>query len=185
MGRDAVLAAVEATRGVVTTNTNLGIDAVAGPLGGRAHGRRARHGVETVLAATTIDDARDVYRAIQLAQPGGLGEVADQDIRDEPTITLREVMALAADRDLIARQYVNGFREVLDEALPSAARVAQRWSITRNRDRRPPLCVLLARHPDSLIARKFGLSSSGRRLSAGGRVAASRLARSRPDTPRL
>ena len=33
-------------------------------------------------------------------------------------MTLREAMALAADRDLVARQYANGFREVLHEALP-------------------------------------------------------------------
>ena len=32
-------------------------------------------GVERVLAATTIEDARDVYRAIRLAAPGGLGQV--------------------------------------------------------------------------------------------------------------
>ena len=69
--------------------------------------------------ATTIDDARQVYRAIRLAQPGGLGEVSDQDIAREPTITLRAVMRMAADRDLIARQYANGFREVLGEALPA------------------------------------------------------------------
>ena len=44
----------------------------------------------------------------------GLGRVAEQDIRDEPTGTLREVMVLAADRDLVARQYADAFRAVFD-----------------------------------------------------------------------
>ena len=43
----------------------------------------------------------------------------EQDLADEPTATLQEVMVLAADRDLVARQYANGFREVLYEALPA------------------------------------------------------------------
>ena len=33
-------------------------------------------------------------------------------------MTLRDVMRLAADRDLVARQYANGFPRVLGEALP-------------------------------------------------------------------
>ena len=37
-------------------------------------------------------------------------------------MTLRAVMTLAAERDLIARQYANGFREVLGEALPALRR---------------------------------------------------------------
>jgi len=48
-----------------------------------------------------------ILEAIRLANPGGLGRVSQQDVHDEPTQGLREVMALAADRDLIARQYVN------------------------------------------------------------------------------
>jgi triphosphoribosyl-dephospho-CoA synthase len=100
-------------------------------------------------------DAALVYRAIRLAQPGGLGEVPEQDIASEPTMTLRAAMALAADRDLIARQYANGFREVLDEALPDF-----RQSVQSGQSLETAVIAaylnLLARHPDSLIARKFG-----------------------------
>ena len=48
-----------------------------------------------------------------------MGNVPDQDVADEPTLRLLDVMRLAADRDMIARQYAGGFREVLSEALPS------------------------------------------------------------------
>ena len=110
-----------------------------------------------------------VYRAIRLAQPGGLGEVSDQDIACEPTITLRAAMALAADRDLVARQYANGFREVLDEALP-----VLRESLHAGQSLESAIVAtylnLLARHPDSLIARKYGHSSGCRGLAACGRA---------------
>ena len=90
------------------------------PLAAVPQGVNLADGIEEILSATTVDDARQVYRAIRLAQPGGLGEVSDQDVAREPTITLRAVMSMAAERDLIARQYTNGFREVLGEALPDA-----------------------------------------------------------------
>jgi HEAT repeat protein len=62
------------------------------------HGPLAKDEARRVLAATTVDDARDVYAAIRLAAPGGLGTVDDQDIADEPTQTLLDVMRLAAGR---------------------------------------------------------------------------------------
>ena len=115
----AVLAAVEATRRVVSTNTNLGMILLLAPLAAVPSGTDLASGVERVLAGTTVDDARKVYRAIRLASPGGMGRAAEQDVADEPTVTLREAMALAADRDLVARQYAGGYREVLHEALPA------------------------------------------------------------------
>ena len=125
-----VLAAIEATRRVVDTNTNLGIVLLLAPLAAVPGAVDLASGIEKVLAATTVDDARHVYRGIRLARPGGLGAVSDQDVASEPTVTLREAMAMAADRDSIARQFTNGFREVFGEALPALAKRsgrAGRW----------------------------------------------------------
>jgi triphosphoribosyl-dephospho-CoA synthase len=151
----AVLEAIEATRRVVGTNTNLGIVLLLAPLAAVPAPVRLDAGIEDVLAATTVDDARHVYRAIRLAQPGGLGTVPDQDVAREPTITLREAMGMAMDRDLIARQYVHGFREVLGEAVP-----ALRQSLEGGWPVETAIVAtglrLLANYPDSLIARKYG-----------------------------
>ncbi len=117
----AVVAAIEATRKVVRTNTNLGIVLLLAPLAAVPAGIDLADGIESVLAATTVEDARQVYRAIRLAQAGGLGEVRDQDVTTEPTISLRAAMDLAANRDSIALQYANGFREVLREVEPVIA----------------------------------------------------------------
>jgi triphosphoribosyl-dephospho-CoA synthase len=72
-----------------------------------------------VLDALSIDDARLAYRAIRLAEPGGLGTAAAQDVAAEPSVTLREAMRLASGRDLVARQYADGFAEVFGVALPA------------------------------------------------------------------
>ena len=65
-------------------------------------------------------------------------------------------MALAAERDLIARQYANGFREVLGDALPAIRRT--RCNAGRPLETAIVSCLfeLLAQHPDSLIERKYG-----------------------------
>jgi triphosphoribosyl-dephospho-CoA synthase len=151
----AVLGAIEATRRVVSTNTNLGIVLLLSPLAAVADGADLAEGVEDVLAATTVEDASDVYSAIRLAQPGGLGDVADQDVARVPTMTLRAVMALAAERDSIARQYANGYQQVLGEALP-----ALRASLDAGLPLETAIIFsylkLLARYQDSLIARKYG-----------------------------
>jgi triphosphoribosyl-dephospho-CoA synthase len=152
----AVLAAIESTRRVVRTNTNLGMILLLAPLAAVPTGTDLAEGVERVLAATTVDDCRKVYRAIRLASPGGLGSADDQDVAHEPTVTLREAMTLAADRDLVARQYSGGYHEVLREALP-ALRTALRRGEPVEIASVSSYLDLLSRHPDSLIARKFGL----------------------------
>ena len=155
----AVLAAVKATRQVVTTNTNLGMILLLAPLAAVPEEISLADGIEPILAATTIDDARAVYQAIRLAAPGGLGRVKHQDVAREPAVTLREAMALAADRDLVARQYANGFQQVLHEALP-----ALQGSL-RDDPRLETAVVaaslqMLARHHDSLIVRKAGRAAA-------------------------
>lgn len=169
----AVERAVEATRQMVSTNTNLGIVLLLAPLAAVPPEVDLREGVASVLASTTVEDSRAVYRAIRLAQPGGMGSVPDQDVADEPTRPLREVMALAADRDLVARQYADGFREVFEEALPALLE-----SLASGHEIETAIVTayltLLSRHPDSLIARKAGIEAAaevsrraGELLSAG------------------
>ena len=152
-----VLQCVQATRSVVSTNTNLGIVLLLGPLAAVPDGIDLAEGVEKVLALTTVADASAVYRAIRLAQPGGLGEVAEEDINLEPTLSLRGVMALAASRDTIALQYANGFREVLRDELPAFIE-AQQAGLPLETAIITLYLQILARHPDSLILRKHGAS---------------------------
>jgi triphosphoribosyl-dephospho-CoA synthase len=150
-----ILDAVRATRLVARTNTNLGIILLLSPLAAVSPGEPLRDGLLRVLERLDVADARAAYEAIRLANPGGLGRVAEQDVHDEPTQGLREAMALAADRDLIARQYANGFEQVFDEGVP-ALRQALEHGATLERAIIACHLHLMARHPDTLIARKCG-----------------------------
>jgi triphosphoribosyl-dephospho-CoA synthase len=154
-----VLDCIRATRCVASTNTNLGIVLLLAPLAAVAPDQDVRSGVEAVLAALNGEDSRDVYAAIRLAKPGGLGRVPEEDVHAEPTRPLREIMALAADRDLVARQYADGFREVLDEGVPA---LLETWKRSGRMESAIIGCQLrlLASHPDSLIARKIGLAAA-------------------------
>jgi|694.fasta_scaffold93286_2 triphosphoribosyl-dephospho-CoA synthase len=152
---ETILQAVQATRSVVGHNTNLGIILLIAPLAAVPPEQSLFDGVTEILRRTTVDDSQSVYRAIRLAQPAGLGEVEDQDLQSEPSLTLQECMRLAADRDLIAAQYANGFQQVLNcglEWLREAASISHSqqqqivWLAVR----------IMSEFGDSLIARKCG-----------------------------
>jgi triphosphoribosyl-dephospho-CoA synthase len=150
-----VWSGVEETRKVTRTNTNLGILLLLAPLAKASWSFGWRAGVRQVLEQLTVVDALGVYGAIGLANPGGLGTVAEQDVHQPPTQTLRQVMTLAADRDLIARQYANGFQEVFQAGVPALKRGLQETGALEDAIIGCHL-HLLAHYPDSLIARKCG-----------------------------
>jgi triphosphoribosyl-dephospho-CoA synthase len=151
-----ILRAMRATQQVVSTNTNLGIVLLLAPLAVVPSRTGLREGLSAVLDGLDVEDSRAVFEAIRLANPTGLGQVENQDVRDEPTLPLREVMTLAAERDLVARQYTNGFREVFDDGVPALVEGIEK---TRCLEDAIVHChlTLLAKHPDSLIARKRGI----------------------------
>ena len=69
-----------------------------------------RASIESVLAALDLSDAQAAYRAIARASPGGLGTAPEEDVRQPPAAcALRAAMALAAERDRIARLYRDGY----------------------------------------------------------------------------
>jgi triphosphoribosyl-dephospho-CoA synthase len=106
----AVLEAVKATVAETRTNVNLGICLLIAPLAAAPRHERLRLGTKCILSALTVDDARLVYQAIRIANPGGLGDSSEQDVRDEPTQPLVEIMRIAAERDSIAAEYAGHFQ---------------------------------------------------------------------------
>lgn len=166
-----VLSAVRAVRQVVSHNTNLGIILLIAPMAAVPMVQSLAEGIESVLAGLTVHDSSDVYAAIRLAAPGGLGSAEDQDVTSEPSQPLRECMRLAADRDLIAAQYAGGFREVL-----GIGREWLREAAGRTSDQRQQVVALalrlLAEFGDSLIARKCGPGLSEQAAQLAGRVLA-------------
>jgi triphosphoribosyl-dephospho-CoA synthase len=97
--------AVEATLKVAGQNTNLGIILLCAPLAAAAEAEDAplRPALARVLDRLDRADAADVFSAIAAANPGGLGHAPRHDVNAPATVSLREAMAEAADRDRIAR----------------------------------------------------------------------------------
>ena len=166
---ETVRLAIEATARWSRSNANLGIVLLLAPIARAAFSTRyspkpsgersttdeLREAVHCVLDATTVDDAREVYAAIRLAAPGGLGRVTDQDVAHAPTVTLVEAMRLASGRDAVAREYATGFEVTFGIGVPALAR-ARGDGLGWNDAIVETFLTLLAAAPDTHIARRSG-----------------------------
>ncbi|CAD5372169.1 Triphosphoribosyl-dephospho-CoA protein [Rubrivivax sp. A210] len=166
-------AAVAASWAAAGCNTNLGIVLLAAPvalaaerLPGHATAATLREAIAAVLAGLTVADARAAYRGIAQAKPGGLGRARSQDVNEPPSLDLRAAMALAAERDLIARHYRDGYGalfELLETVLPRGwmpgeAPVGMACDAATVGAVQSLYLRLLSRDPDSHIVRKHGLA---------------------------
>lgn len=161
LGR-TILEAVTAARSAADTNANLGIILLTAPLAAVPDGEPlAAVAVDRVLARLGAADAADVYEAISLARPGGMGRVDRDDVAGPPPADLRAAMQAAADRDQIARLWAEGFEPlfagpVVDLAAGVDAGMPLLEAIVDCHLRQ------LAREPDSLISRKHGAETAAR-----------------------
>jgi triphosphoribosyl-dephospho-CoA synthase len=208
--------AVEATARWTGCNTNLGIVLLLAPLARAAitgvgdhssgtlsstlsstnHPRpHLRDAVRRVLDETDVQDARDVYAAIRLASPGGLGLAESQDVADEPTVSLVEAMRLGAHRDGVAREYATAFETTFGLGVPVLEQ-ARGDGLPWDDAVVETFLKLLAEAPDTHVARRGGeatakaVSERARRVlraggvrSAAGRSAIDEMDRAIRDAP--
>ncbi|AMV32961.1 ATP:dephospho-CoA triphosphoribosyl transferase [Pirellula sp. SH-Sr6A] len=166
---DAVLQCTRAMLESVDCNTSLGTILLVAPLiksfartlhAANAHGVSSEHWQrlldEDVLQRLSSEDSRDVYEAIRLCSPGGLGATAEMDIASSPPVRLLDAMAFASSYDDVALQYVSRFElcfalaHRLSILSPGGDYAGTLDAITLLQ------LELLAARPDSLIARKGG-----------------------------
>jgi triphosphoribosyl-dephospho-CoA synthase len=164
---EMIRAGADHTKTLAGVNTNVGILLMLAPLAKAAsQGDPAdlRASLSRVLAELTVEDSRLAFASIVKAAPHGMDTVEEGDIRDtEVTITLREAMGLARDRDTLAAQYVTDFglvfqgrdelKRLLDEGRPLSQAVVQTY------------LTILASVPDTDIARKTDMDTA-RSISA-------------------
>jgi triphosphoribosyl-dephospho-CoA synthase len=126
-----------------------------------------RKNLKLVVGSTTPEDAVDVYEAIKIANPSGLGKAPDLDINDptaierirDEKISLLEVFKIAEKYDTICSEWVNNYPVTFDLAFPSL--------IDRLRNSPDPSVAIvqtflhvLAEVPDTFIARKTSLEKA-------------------------
>jgi triphosphoribosyl-dephospho-CoA synthase len=155
--------AVEDTARWSRRNTNLGIILLLAPLATAAclPSGTLRERLRRVLADTTVADAEETYAAIRRARPGGLGQSPSEDVARPPTVTLRQAMRLAAERDTVAREYVTDFAVTFDVGAP-AIRAARSAGLTWRDATVEGYLALLAAVPDTHVARKLGFDEATR-----------------------
>ena len=173
----AILEAVHHVHREVGVNTNLGIALLIAPLAAVAPSIPLSKGIPRVLESLSRHDTNCIYEAIRVANPGGLGQVEEGDVRGAPNLSIMEAMRLAEDRDLIAWQYTHSFETVVGEPRDEFVRRVQSGTAWETAVIELQLS-LLQHHPDSLIARKCGRKVA---LNAS-QTAAQVIARGGPQT---
>jgi triphosphoribosyl-dephospho-CoA synthase len=126
-----------------------------------------RKNLKLVVESTTPEDAVDVYEAIRIANPSGLGKAPDLDINDptaterirDEKISLLEVFKIAEKYDTICSEWVKNYPVTFDLAYPSLID-----QLRNSPD--PGLAIVqtfmevLAEVPDTFIARKTSLEKA-------------------------
>ena len=152
----SILDAVRAVQLQVGKNTNLGIVLLLAPLAAVKNQHSLCEELPAILDALNIEDSQRIYEAINLAHPGGMSHVDDQDLSTAPSQNVKQVMELAGQHDMIARQYASNFQDVLGFGLE---RLAHWWSVSDG-NRNQAIVGLhldwMAHYSDTLIQRKCG-----------------------------
>lgn len=158
---ETILTSVKQTRLAVGTNTNLGIILLLTPLAKILKQEKVRSldqsSVHEFMTTLGGSDGSDVFEAIRIAKPGGIGSSDRMDVQSVRTapVDLLQAMEFAKDRDSIARQYVTGFQTVFEvgisklrEGIKLFPELSQAIVFTH--------VAMMANEPDSLIGRKCG-----------------------------
>lgn len=128
---------------------------------------KLRSNIRLIVESTTALDAVDVYEAINLANPGGLGKTAEFDVNDpeskqkilDENVTLYNVFKLASSYDSIANEWVNNYALTFDLGYPYFIREFQQTKDV-NISTVHTFLKILSEVPDTLIARKAGMNVS-------------------------
>jgi triphosphoribosyl-dephospho-CoA synthase len=124
---------------------------------------RMRENLKLIVEATTPEDAVNVYEAIKIANPSGLGAAPDLDINDpkstkkilDQKISLYEVFKIAEKYDTVCSEWVNNYPITFDVALPALNKGLEKDGTPEDAIVHTFLEVLVEQ-PDTLIARKAG-----------------------------
>ena len=161
-----ILEAVSETDRWIKNNTNLGIVMMITPIAAAAAVSDGfddiRENVKLLMSNTSVDDACDLYDAINIADAGGMGDQdeydvasdnAKQELRDNNQ-TMYDVLKISAPWDMLAREMTSDMPAVFEIGYPT-------YHELKNEKSKNESCVLtfltiLSQVPDTLISRKYG-----------------------------
>ena len=161
-----ILEAVAETDRWIKNNTNLGIVMMTMPIAMAAaisdDFDEIRPNVVKLMANTSVDDACDLYDAINIADAGGMGDQDEYDVASdnakqelrENNQTMYDVLKISAPWDMLAREMTSDMPAVFEIGYPVYHELKDEKSMS-------DACLLtfltiLSQVPDTLISRKYG-----------------------------
>lgn len=154
-------------------NTNLGIVLLLTPLAaaagltlakeGKIEMKKLRANLSNVLKSTTSEDALNVYDAILIANPEGLGKVDELDLKNETSkkrikeeqISLYEIMDISSRWDNISREWITDMQITFEFGYPLVKKL---YGKTKNMNTTTVQSFLeiLSKYPDTYVQRIHG-----------------------------
>jgi len=127
---------------------------------------KLRKNLKLVVESTTPEDAVNVYEAIKIANPSGLGKAPRLDVNDPESTnrilaektSLFEIFKIAEKYDAICSEWVNGYPVTFDVAYPHLTKQLENKDL--NEAIIQVFLEVLAEYPDTFIARKTSLEKA-------------------------
>ncbi len=167
---ELILDAVTETNKWVANNTNLGIIMMLTPLSAAAAMSddffHLRTNFTKIMAFTTPQDAVNLYKAIALADAGGMGEREDLDVTSnqsqiellENKINMFDILKISAEWDLLASELTTSMPVTFETGFPTFKRILNNYGM--NSATVQTFLTILSQFPDTLISRKYGLEKA-------------------------
>jgi triphosphoribosyl-dephospho-CoA synthase len=136
---------------------------------------RLRENLRLAVESTTAEDAVNLYEAIDVAKPSGLGGAPDLDVTNplsktrllEDDVSLFDVFKIAEDYDEICSEWVRNYPITFDLAYPYLTAQLERGDL--NTAVVHTFLRILSVHPDTFIARKAGVEKA-REVSSDAKI---------------
>jgi len=124
---------------------------------------KLRKNINSVVKATTPIDAVNVYDAISIAKPGGLGKAPKLDVADNTSkqkilkdnVSLFDVFKISSSRDSISSEWVNNYSITFNLGYPYFVEILEKTNNV-NIATVHTFLKILSEVPDTFIARKLG-----------------------------
>lgn len=161
-----ILEAVRETDNWIANNTNLGIVMLLVPISAAVvisnDFNEIRKNVVELMASTTVEDAINLYHAINIADAGGMGEQDEYDVASENAIkelkdnnqTMYDVLKISSPWDRLAQELTTDLPVCFDIGYKEYSKLKNETSL--NMSAVLTFLKILSTTPDTLISRKYG-----------------------------
>ena len=161
-----ILQAVGETDRWIKNNTNLGIVMMITPIAVAAAISDSfddiRQNIKLLMGNTSVDDACDLYDAINIADAGGMGDQDEYDVASDNAKnelrqnnqTMYDVLKISAPWDMLAREMTSDMPAVFEIGYPTYHELKEGKS--QNHSCLLTFLTIRSHVPDTLISRKYG-----------------------------